>query len=71
MDCYENYFEMKKELEEYRQKGIKISMEGKNILPRHMAQRCCLEKNSDYMRDYVIDDNGKLIEIGFNRISRY
>lgn len=66
-----DYFDLKNELERYEREGIKISMEGKKVLPRHAAQICCFENSSEIMRDYVIDDKGKIIEIGFNRINQY
>lgn len=65
------YFDMKNELEHYEQQGIVISVEGKKVIPRHAAQLCCFDNKNDYMPDYIIDDDGKVVEIGFNRVRSY
>lgn len=65
------YFDLKQELECYAERGIRISVEGRTVLPRRAAQLCCFEANAEYMRDYIINEQGKVIEIGFNKIRTY
>ena len=66
-----SYYDMKKELETYERRGIVISLEGEKINAEKVAHMCCLEGHRDYMRDYVMDDDDRLIEIGFNKVSLY
>lgn len=66
-----SYYDMKSELEAYEERGIIISLEGTEVEPEKVAKMCCLEGNKDYMRDYVLDDDGRVIEIGFNKVRLY
>ena len=63
------YFSIRSELEEYKKLGIRITLEGEISSPCKVADECVFREDSNYMRDYVTDDLGRLIEIGFNKVS--
>lgn len=65
------YFDLKEELESYEKKGVRISINGRQAPPRRAAQVCCFETDGDYMRDYIIDDSGRIVEIGFDKVKSY
>ena len=67
-DRDEAYLKVKQELERYEKKGVIISLEGEPVVAKKAAKISCYETEGCYMRDYVIDDNGNIIEIGFNRV---
>lgn len=62
------YLKVKEELERYERNGVIISVEGKPVVAKKAARISCYEKNACYMRDYIIDDHGEIVEIGFNRV---
>lgn len=54
------------ELDELNKKGVKISLEGREVDPMRIVDEFLLNEESSYMRDYILDENGNLIELGFN-----
>lgn len=62
------YLKVKQELERYEKKGVVISLEGEPVRAKKAARISCYETEACYMRDYIIDDSGNIIEIGFNRV---
>ena len=62
------YLKVKQELERYEKRGVVISLEGEPVRAKKAARISCYETEACYMRDYIIDDSGNIIEIGFNRV---
>lgn len=62
------YLKVREELENYEKKGVIISVEGEPVVAKKAAKLSCFETEACYMRDYIIDDHGEIIEIGFNRV---
>lgn len=63
------YFSIRTELEEYEKLGVRITLEGERSSPDKVADECVFREDSNYMRDYVTDECGRLIEIGFNHVN--
>ncbi len=59
---------LQKELDELEERGVKITLEGKEANPKLIVTEMCVNEESNYMRDYILDDNGILIELGFYSI---
>ena len=62
------YFSIRSELEEYEKLGVRITLEGEKSSPGKVADECVFREDSNYMRDYVTNEYGRVIEIGFNQV---
>lgn len=66
----ETYFSFRSELEKYENQGVVITLEGEPSSPGEIAQVCLLKEDSNYMRDYITDEVGNLVELNFNHVSK-
>jgi len=57
------------ELIKLHRKGVKITLEGYEVCPVRVIDEFIVCEESDYMRDYILDENGKVIELGFYKIN--
>lgn len=48
-------------------KGVTLYLEGRPATPEEIASRCVQEENS-YMADYVLDDDGELKELRYDKV---
>lgn len=65
----EYYLPFVEMLREYNNKGIPIYINGLSMPIEDIARTCAITERGSYMADYVIDDNQKLVEVRFDRIS--
>ena len=56
------------ELSKLYRKGVRITLEGYEVSPDRVIDEFCVMEETNYMRDYILDDDGKLIELGFYNI---
>jgi hypothetical protein len=66
----EVYEKMKDDLEAYNEQGVTLRLSGKKASSARIANVCCIRECGLYMGDYVLDDNGKLVEICFDKIGK-
>ncbi len=59
------------ELNILQRKGVRITLEGYEVCPDRVIDEFFLGEETNYMRDYILDDNGKLIELGFYNIKSF
>lgn len=64
----ETYFSFRTELEKYENQGVVITLEGEISSPGEVADVCLLREDSNYMRDYITDEKGKLAQLNFNHV---
>ena len=57
-------------LEQMRQNGVKLFVDGKAALPKEAVSKAVRE-NSPYMADYVLDATGVIEQIRFDRVTRW
>ncbi len=63
------YEELLRELLAYQNRRIRLFLNGRQSTPYEITHACmAAEEGVEYMRDYMGDDNGKLIQISFDRI---
>ena len=60
--------EMLSLLEQMRQKGVKLFVDGKTALPGEIASKAVCE-GSTYMADYVLGDNGTIEQVRFDKVT--
>lgn len=56
-------------LEQMRQKGVALFVDGHAALPREAVSKAVRE-NSPYMADYVFDSAGVIRQIRFDKVTR-
>ena len=56
-------------LEQMHQKGVELFMDGQEVLPAEAVSRTVRE-NSPYMADYVLDDDGAVRQVRFDKVTR-
>jgi len=63
------YEELLRELLIYQSRRIMLLLNGRQSTPYEITHACMVaEEGGGYMRDYIGDDNGKLIQISFDKI---
>ena len=63
------YIPMVEKLKTYNNTGIPIYIDGVNLSVEEIARTCAIRERGSYMADYVIDDEKKLVEVRFDKIS--
>ena len=57
------------ELQNYEKQGISIWLEGLPSNSAEVSEAMCVREDNNYMRDYVMDENGKLKELDFYEVA--
>lgn len=65
----QKYIKLSKELREYKNKNVNLLLEGRDSTPQEIANACMVMEEGCYMREYVGNEDGVIIEIRFNRIT--
>ncbi len=63
-----NYDSLKSHLEDLEREGVKLYLNGVPPTTEYII-RNCVEEDTVYMPDYVMDGNGKIKEVRYDRIS--
>lgn len=63
-----NYQELFSELSAYERSGIKMQINGISASPLQIVSAHMIRENSNYMRDYIMDEEGKLTELDFYEV---
>lgn len=56
------------ELQTYMKDGIPFYMDGKRCSPVKAAQKYLLRETGSYMRDYVCDEQHRIVAVRFDKI---
>ena len=64
-----SYQELFSELTEYEKYGIRMHMDGRLASPLQIVSAHMIRETNNYMRDYVMDENGKLKELDFYEVA--
>lgn len=62
------YHDLFVELSEFERYGIHMRMDGKYASPLQIATAHMVKEKSTYMRDYILDENGHVEELCFNKV---
>lgn len=63
--------QLRRELEAYREAGLKLWLNGRPSGPDKIAEQCIISEANEYMRDFVRDEQEQIIGIGFDFINRH
>lgn len=64
------YIPMVEELRSYSDSGIPVYLDNEILSIEEIARTCAITERGSYMADYVIDDDRRLVEVRFNKITR-
>lgn len=56
-------------LEQMRQNGVELFVDGRAVLPAEAVTKAVME-NSPYMADYVLDASGSIEQVRFDKVTR-
>ncbi len=59
---------LRKELASYADAGIALWIDGSPNTPRKIEKAIRIAENGTYMRDYVVDEEGRLVRIAFDAV---
>lgn len=59
---------LRQELEQYRDQGIALYLNGLPGTPKSIARACTLAEDGGYMRDYAEDKEGHIARVDFEFI---
>ena len=62
--------ELSLQLEQLRQKGVKLFVDNKAALPGEAAAKA-VQEDSPYMADYVLGDTGNIEQVRFDKVTRF
>lgn len=65
---WSQYESLLRELLSYQNRRIQLVLDGRESTPYEITHACMAAEEGGYMRDYVGDDEGKLVQISFDRI---
>lgn len=56
------------ELEKYENSGVSMKLENQVVSPMQIVEACIVREETNYMRDYIYDEEGNLKELTFYNI---
>lgn len=60
--------ELRRELKDYRDRGIPLLLEGRSSTPKEIARACVIAERGTYMRDYGEEQGGEIRYINFEYV---
>ena len=66
--CHEEYEPFLDTLKAYQRAGVSLTVKGRPVSARDLADLCVVREAGSYMGDYIQDNRGKLVEIRFDKI---
>lgn len=65
---WNQYEVLLRELQAYQNGSVKLVLNGRQSTPYEIAHAYTVAEEGSYMRDYIGDDDGKLVELSFDKI---
>lgn len=62
------YQELFYELNQYEKRGVYMEMEGSQASPTQIVKAHMIKEDCNYMRDYVLNENGDIVALYFNHL---
>lgn len=63
-----SYQELFSELTKYERSGVRMQIDGISASPLQIVSAHMIRENSNYMRDYIMDEEGKITELDFYEV---
>lgn len=60
--------DMKERLEGLEENGADLYLDGRKVSAEELAWQCCVNEEAVYMPDYVIGQDGRLIQLRYDRV---
>ena len=58
------------ELEQYERSGVSMKLDNYPASPMQIVSAHMVKEDHTYMRDYVVDESGRVKELAFHKIKR-
>lgn len=65
------FIELREELYEGLHRGVQIAYNGELVEAEELEAVLVLMEESDYMREYVADRNGRIIQVNYEQITQF
>ena len=65
-----NFEELFTELKNYERRGIRMHIDGCPASPLQIVSAHMLREDNTYMRDYIMDENGKVQQLDFYKVEQ-
>jgi hypothetical protein len=65
-----NYKNFYAELEQYERSGISMKLDNYPASPMQIVSAHMVKEDHTYMRDYVVDESGRVKELAFHNVKR-
>ena len=63
-----NYQELFSELTKYERSGVRMQIDGISASPLQIVSAHMIREESNYMRDYIMNEEGRLTELDFYEV---
>lgn len=57
-------------MEDYWQNGVLLYVDGFISTPEEIMMQHCVQEERMYMADFILNDQGKLVELRYDRITK-
>ncbi len=64
-----SYQELFSELTKYEKSGVRMQIDGISASPLQIVSAHMIRENSSYMRDYIMNEEGKITELDFYEVA--
>lgn len=62
---------LRKELDSYAAEGIDLWLDGSPNTPKKIEKAIRIAEEGTYMRDYVLDEDGRLVRVAFDAVREH
>lgn len=59
---------IRRQLDEMQERGARLYLEGKRATAEEILRACFVEEEFAYMPDYILDGDGRLAELRYDKI---
>ena len=59
---------MKERLEKIVKEGEDLYLDGRQVSAEELAWACCVNEEAVYMPDYIVNQDGKLTQLRYDRV---
>ena len=65
-----SYQELFSELTQYEKSGVRMQIDGISASPLQIVSAHMIRENCNYMRDYIMNEEGKITELDFHEVGK-
>lgn len=66
----DKYQAFRDDLKHYQQQGVSLYLDDQKASPDKIINACCVHEQGSYMGDYIMNEDGKLVMLRFDKIAK-